>query len=98
VRAELEGLSSEELHDLAVRVARHKADIGFFWRLARAVPAAEAATGHLERTEADLASAAQHITDTLRGGEPGLAEALRPMYLDYLEEHPEEVARARREA
>jgi hypothetical protein len=98
VRAELDRLSSEELHDLAVRVARHKADVGFFWRLVKAIPAAEAASGHLERAEADLASAAQHITDTLRGGESGLAEALRPLYLDYLEEHPHDVARLRREA
>ncbi|CAN5696886.1 hypothetical protein BH18ACT15_BH18ACT15_08830 [soil metagenome] len=98
MRAELEGLSSQELHDLAVRVARHKADVGFFWRLVKAIPAAEAASGHLERTEADLASAAQHITDALRGGEPGLAEALRPLYVDYLEEHGEDATRLRREA
>lgn len=98
MREELEGLSSEELHDLAVRVARHKSDVGFFWRLVKAIPAAEAASGHLDRTEADLVSAAQVITDTLRGGEPGLAEALRPFYLDYLEAHPKDVARLRREA
>ena len=35
-----ERLSSRELHDLAVRRARHQLDLHFFWHLMEALPAA----------------------------------------------------------
>ena len=38
---DLDSLSSRELHDLAVKRAVHHADLGFFWELLRAIPAAE---------------------------------------------------------
>ena len=39
----LEQLSTAELHDLAVRRARHHMDARFFWRLMEVLPVAEAA-------------------------------------------------------
>ena len=44
-REQLEQLSSEELHDRAIKVARHRADVRFFWRLLESLPAAEASAG-----------------------------------------------------
>ena len=38
-REELEKLSSKELHDRAVRLAEHRLDLAFLWRLVKAIPA-----------------------------------------------------------
>ncbi|GAA0942030.1 hypothetical protein [Actinocorallia libanotica] len=80
----LEDLSSEELHDRAVRLALHRKDAGFFWRLLSDIPAAEAAAGDMERSETDLMRVFGLVTDFLGSGEGELADALRPVYLDYL--------------
>ena len=48
-REELENLSSKELHDRAFDVAKHHVDVGFFWRLLQALPAAEAASAKTKR-------------------------------------------------
>lgn len=85
-REELERLSSEELHDKAVRHAVTHLDVGFLWRLIKAVPVAEAAAGHLNESEADVMSLSSLITDVMTSGDEGpVADALRPLYLDYLE-------------
>ena len=86
-RNELDGLTTQELHDRAMERARHHADIGFLWSLARAIPVAEAASGHMERSGADVASLTSLISDLLHSGEGDVGEALRPLYLDYLEKH-----------
>ena len=39
-----ERLSSRELHDLAVRRARHHLDLSFFWHLMDVLPAADDVT------------------------------------------------------
>ncbi|MDO8214195.1 hypothetical protein [Conexibacter sp. CPCC 206217] len=83
----LEQLSSEQLHDLAVRHARHHLDVAFFWRLLKVLPAAEAAAGELEEADADLQSMVSHIDDVTESGRGEVAELLRPFYLDYLREH-----------
>jgi hypothetical protein len=77
-------LSSRELHDLAVRRARHHLDIRFFWRLMEALPAAEAATGDMREAEADVARMSAHLNDITDAGRGEVAEQLRPFYLDYL--------------
>src|SRR5262249_25682264 len=51
---DLENLTSKELHDRAVGRAVHRLDVAFLWRLLRAIPAAEAATGHPDQAEADV--------------------------------------------
>ena len=84
-RATLEALSSHELHDRAMRRAVHHLDIGFLWELLRTIPASEAAAGHPDHTAADITQVSAMISDALDSGEGDEAEALRPLYLDYLE-------------
>ena len=88
-REELEKLSSKELHDRAVRLAEHRLDLAFLWRLVKAIPAAEAAAGHLDQAEADVgvADLIPLLHDWEHAGEGDLGDALRPLYLDYLEKH-----------
>ena len=84
-RAELEGLSSQELHDRALHHALTHVDVAFLWRVIKAVPVAEAAAGHLNEAEADVVSLTSLITDVVTSGdEKALTDALRPLYLDYL--------------
>ena len=82
--ADLEQLSSRELHDLAVRHARRHVDIRFFWRLMEVLPAAQAAAGDLREAEADVAQMSAHLNDITDAGRGEVAEALRPFYIDYL--------------
>lgn len=88
-REELERLSSKDLHDRAVRLAEHRLDVGFLWRLIKAIPVAEAASGNLPEAEADVAvgDLVPLIDDFVHSDEGKLADALRPMYLEYLEKH-----------
>jgi hypothetical protein len=86
-RSDLEALSSRELHDLAVRRALHHADVGFLWELLRAIPAAEAIEGHPERTGEDMYRISALVSDALESGEGETADALRPLYIDYLTKH-----------
>ncbi|HTT52947.1 MAG TPA: hypothetical protein VMH35_16250 [Streptosporangiaceae bacterium] len=86
-RATLESLSSQELHDRAVHRAVHHLDVGFLWRLLREIPEGEAVAGHVDHTAADVTQLSAMIDDAL-GPEPAdVADALRPLYLDYLEKH-----------
>jgi hypothetical protein len=86
-RAELERMTSRELHDRAVDVARHRVDVGFLWSLVKAMPVAQAAAGHLEQADADITSVTTLLNDVVHSGEGDVADALRPLYIDYLEEH-----------
>jgi hypothetical protein len=83
----LDDLSSEELHDLAVRRARRHLDVRFFWRLMERLPAAEAAAGELDEVEADMQRISAHIDDVTDSGRGEVAELLRPFYLEYLRDH-----------
>ncbi len=85
--AELESLSSHELHDRAVRRAVHHADVGFLWELLRAIPAAEALEGQQRESEADTVKVSALLSDAYGSGEGGMADALRPLYIDYLSKH-----------
>ena len=83
----LDALSSQELHDRAVRYALRHLDLPFFVRLMEALPVAEAATGDLDGAEADALTLRAHIDDVTDSGKGEVAELLRPMYLEYLREH-----------
>ncbi len=85
---ELDSLSSRELHDLAVRRALHRADVGFFWELLRAIPAAETLEGDVHEAGEDLTKVSALLSDALTLGEGNLADQMRPLYLDYLRKHP----------
>jgi hypothetical protein len=88
-REDLERLSSKELHDRAVRLAERRLDVVYLWRLLKAIPVAEVAAGNLEEAEADVgvADLVPLLHDFVHADEGGLADALRPMYIEYLEEH-----------
>jgi len=86
-RDELDALSSRELHDLAVRRALHHVDVEFLWQLLRAIPAAEASEGHANEAGRDVTHLSVLLDDAIDSGEGDVAEALRPLYLDYLVRH-----------
>ena len=86
-RDELDALSSRELHDLAVRRALHHVDVEFLWELLRAIPAAEASEGHANEAGRDVTHLSVLLDDAVGAGDGDVAEALRPLYLDYLIKH-----------
>ena len=83
-REELETLSSKELHDRAFSEAKRHADVGFFWNLLKSIPAAEAAIGEEEEAEQDVMTLRGRLNDLTHSGEGELADALRPLYVEYL--------------
>ena len=85
---DLEALSSRELHDMAVRRALYHADVGFLWELLRSIPAAEALEGDVHESEADATKVSALLADALESGKGEIADALRPLYIDYLTKHP----------
>ena len=86
-REELEQLSTKVLHDRAIERAKRHLDVGFLWDLVKALPVAEEVIGDDERSKVDIARPLALINDFFDAGEGELGEALRPMYVDYLEEH-----------
>jgi hypothetical protein len=86
---DLDALSSRELHDRAVHRALHHADIGFFWELLRAIPAAETLEGDVHEAGEDLTKVSSLLSDALTLGAGNLGEELRPLYIDYLTKHPD---------
>jgi hypothetical protein len=86
-RTELEKLSSKELHDRAMSLAVRHFDIGWLWDVVKSVPAAQAAAGQLATAEVDVVSLSSTLTDVVHSDEGALADALRPMYVDYLAKH-----------
>ncbi|HEX4109304.1 MAG TPA: hypothetical protein VHX88_14300 [Solirubrobacteraceae bacterium] len=83
---DLDALSTEELHDRAVKLAGHRMDVRFLWRLVEYIPEARAIEGELGDSNADIQSATSWFLDLVRGGHR-LHESLRPVYLEYLREH-----------
>lgn len=86
-RHELEALAPEELHDRALGLAGKRLDVAFLWRLVKAVPVAEAASGNLGAAEADVVSLITLVNDVVHSGEGEVSRELRPLYIDYLEQH-----------
>jgi len=86
-RDELDALSSRELHDLAMRRALHHVDVEFLWELLRAIPAAEASEGNSVEAGRDITKVTALISDAINSGQGEVAEALRPLYIDYLAKH-----------
>src|ERR1700689_4229940 len=86
---ELEALSSRELHDMAVHRALTHADVKFLWELLRAIPAAESLEGYEGESEEDALKASALLAGVGSGGAAAGAEALRPLYIDYLTKPPQ---------
>ena len=70
-----------------MRRAVHHLDVGFLWELLRAIPAAEASEGHDDEAGRDITKVTALLDDAIGSGEGDVAEALRPLYLDYLVKH-----------
>jgi hypothetical protein len=87
--AEFEALSTSELHDRAVHHAERHLDIGFFWRLLKVIPAAEEASGDEGESEYDTQFLKGLLSDAARSGDGARGEALRPLFIDYLLQHPD---------
>ncbi|AHH21315.1 hypothetical protein [Nocardia nova] len=85
--AELDKLSSKELHDRAVKHAVRHGDVKFLWRLLEQIPAAAAATGDIGESEADIKYVLPMLDDYVHAGEGKIAEVLRPLYIEYLSDH-----------
>ena len=83
-REDLEALSSKELHDRAFSEAMRHVDVGFFWNLLKALPAAEAAIGEEDEAQQDVMTLRGRLNDLTHSGEGELADALRPLYIEYL--------------
>ncbi len=86
-RDDLEALSTKELHERAIETARKRFDVGFLWKLVKALPVAEELVGDDDRSKVDIVRPLALINDFMDAGEGELGEALRPMYVDYLAEH-----------
>jgi len=86
-RDDLESLSTKDLHERAIETARKHLDVGFLWKLVKALPVAEELVGDDERSKVDIVRPLALINDLMDAGEGDLGEALRPLYVDYLEEH-----------
>ena len=85
----LEQLSTQELHDRAVRRAEKHLDVRFFWSLLEMIPAAEASRGDVGEADFDIQFSKGLISDALHSGDGELGEALRPVFIDYLRKHPD---------
>ncbi len=86
-REALEGLTAQELHDRATRLAWRRLDVAFLWHLLSTIPEARAAVGDEDRSEMDILRPLALLNDLVDADRGELAEGLRPLYLDYLVEH-----------
>ena len=86
---DLDELSTQQLHDRAIRRAERHLDVKFFWSLLKAIPAAETLAGDPGEAEYDIQFSKGLISDALRSGDGAVGEALRPLFIDYLRRHPD---------
>ena len=83
----LDELPSEELYERAMALAKERRDVGFVWDVLRAIPAAAASLGDLTRAEFDLVHGLSLLEEFTHAGKGEMADALRPLYIQYLAEH-----------
>jgi hypothetical protein len=88
--AELDQLSSKELHDRAWRHAERHLNAKFFWNLLEMLPTALATAGERGEADTDVQRPSALIVDAI-DEDPKLIDALRPVYIDYLTKHPDAV-------
>lgn len=86
-RTDLEALSAKELHDRAFAYAERHVDLKFFFDLLTTLPAAEAAAGAGDRSNADIFALRALAHDLIASDEGALGESLRPFYIEYLARH-----------
>jgi hypothetical protein len=83
----LDALSSEQLHDLAVRRAKRHFDAKFFYETIKLLPVAEAGAGEYEKSEDDIMRLSAHFNDVSDSGKGEVGDLMRPFYLEYLRKH-----------
>ena len=83
----LDALSSEQLHDLAVKRARRHVDVRFFYDLIKYLPVAEAGAGEVDESAADVLKLSAHVDDLTDSGKGEVGDLMRPFYLEYLRDH-----------
>jgi hypothetical protein len=86
-REELDALPSAELHERETRLAWRRLDVTFLWDLLKTIPEARAAAGDEERSESDIMRPLALLNDLVDADRGDLADALRPLYIDYLVTH-----------
>lgn len=85
---ELNVLSSAELHDRAIARAKKHLDVGFFWDMAKVLPAAEAAIGNEDQSTADIFKIGSLFRDFFEAEDgDDHVEALRPFFIEYLQKN-----------
>jgi hypothetical protein len=85
-RDDLETMTSGNLHDRAIGIAKAGRDLDWLWHLLRSIPAAEGEVGDLEDSGMDMASTVSAINGYTRV-DRDLPDTLRSEYVDYLVEH-----------
>jgi len=72
---------------MAIHRALRHGDVRFLWDLLRVLPAAAELEGDPEEAGRDLTQVHALLADAIGSGEGAEADALRPLYLDYLKKH-----------
>jgi hypothetical protein len=85
-RDDLETMTSGNLHDRAIGIAKAERDLDWLWHLLRSIPAAEGEVGDLEDSGMDMANTVSAINGYTRV-DRDLPDTLRSEYVDYLVEH-----------
>ena len=89
-RAFLEAQQVPVLRDWALDVARERRDVGFYWELAKHLPATEDANRDWATYDpVDAIRELGHLVTHFReeAADPEVAELLRVRYIDYLLDH-----------
>ncbi|ASU85578.1 hypothetical protein CDO52_24725 [Nocardiopsis gilva YIM 90087] len=90
----IDQMTTMELRDRAVALAKRRWDVRFFWHLLESLPAAEAAAGHMDASDASVAQASGLFHEALAAeADTEVQEALRPLYVDYLARHATDIAK-----
>ena len=85
-REDLETLSSRQLHEQAIALAKTGQDIDWLWHLLGSIPATEGQLGELDESGLDVPSLISAINGYVRA-DRSADDALRPQFVAYLLEH-----------
>ena len=84
---DLETLSSGQLHDRALDLAKAEGDIDWLWHLLGSIPATAGELGELDESGLDMAGLISAINGYVRA-DRAAHDTLRAQYVEYILEHP----------
>jgi hypothetical protein len=84
---DLETLTSRQLHERAIDLAKVGGDLDWLWHVLGSIPSGEGQLGELDDSGLDVASVISAINTRIRV-DLAAQEILRPQYVAYLLEHP----------